>query len=98
MSVAAYGGILFVVIWSFLNLFSLYIMMKDKKRSQKNQWRVKEKTLWYCALLGGSIGVYIGMKIFRHKSQKPIFRYGIPLLIVVQMSAFITILITFSRF
>lgn len=46
-------------------------------------YRIKEKTLFGLSLIGGSIGAYIGMKTFRHKTLKNSFKYGIPFLIII---------------
>ncbi len=40
-------------------------------------------------LLGGSIGSYVGMKIFRHKTKHSKFKYGIPFIILVQLCIFL---------
>lgn len=48
-------------------------MYIDKKKAIKHEWRIKEKTLFILALLGGFIGSYIGMKTFRHKTKHKIF-------------------------
>ncbi|BAQ36386.1 hypothetical protein CBB2_3383 [Clostridium botulinum] len=41
------------------------------------------------ALLGGSIGSYVGMKIFRHKTKHSKFKYGIPFIILIQLCIFL---------
>ncbi len=40
-------------------------------------------------LLGGSIGSYVGMKIFRHKTKHFKFKYGIPFIILIQLCIFL---------
>ena len=67
----------------FINDFKFLIFGIDKYRAIKNMYRIKEKTLFGLSLIGGSIGAYIGMKTFRHKTLKNSFKYGIPFLIII---------------
>ena len=60
-------------------------MYIDKKKAIKGKWRIKESTLLMLALVGGSIGAIIGMYAFHHKTQKPRFFLGIPIIIVLQI-------------
>jgi len=57
----------------------------DKKRSIRSKWRIPEATLLTFALLGGSVGCLLGMKIFRHKTLKPLFSIGIPVILGLQI-------------
>ena len=49
--------------------------------------RIPEKTLFLLSLLGGSAGALLGMRIFHHKTRKWYFRFGIPLLLILQGAA-----------
>ena len=55
-------------------------MLIDKRRAKRNLWRIPESTLMTIAALGGSFGALIGMNIFHHKTKKPLFSIGVPLL------------------
>ena len=57
----------------------------DKRRSIRSKWRIPETTLLTYALLGGSVGCLLGMQIFRHKTQKPLFSIGVPVILVAQI-------------
>ena len=57
----------------------------DKLKARRNQWRIPESTLLLLAMIGGSIGAWIGLKVWRHKTLHKKFKYGIPLIIVVQI-------------
>jgi len=57
----------------------------DKRRSARAKWRIPEATLMTLALMGGSIGCLLGMKIFRHKTLKPLFSIGIPVILLLQV-------------
>lgn len=59
-------------------------MLVDKKRSINNEWRIQEKKLFFISIIGGSIGSYIGMYCFRHKTKHLKFTLGIPIIIFVQ--------------
>lgn len=52
----------------------------DKRRAKTGGWRVRERTLWLTALLGGGPGALLGMGVFRHKTRHAAFRIGFPLL------------------
>ena len=60
-------------------------MYIDKEKAKKHKWRISENTLIILALLGGSIGSFIGMNKFRHKTKHIKFKYGIPLIIIFQI-------------
>ncbi|HBF4162456.1 TPA: DUF1294 domain-containing protein, partial [Clostridioides difficile] len=49
-----------------------------------HKWRIKEATLMYIAVIGGSIGSMIGMYSFRHKTKHIKFTFGIPFIIFLQ--------------
>ena len=66
-------------------------MLIDKIKARKNLWRIPEVTLFLTAILGGSIGCLMGMRLFRHKTLHPQFSIGIPVIIALQ--AVLTILI-----
>lgn len=53
-----------------INLLSLAAMFVDKKRAQKNQWRIPEAQLHLLECLGGWVGSWIAQIRFRHKTQK----------------------------
>ena len=68
-----------------INVIAFLAMFIDKKKAEKNKWRIKESTLLILALIGGSIGAITGMYVFHHKTQKPRFFLGIPIIIVLQI-------------
>lgn len=63
-----------------MTIVGLIIMKVDKIKAQKQQWRVKESTLFLVSLLGGSLGTWAGMYIFRHKTKHWYFVVGMPLI------------------
>ena len=59
-------------------------MYYDKECAKSNQWRIPEKLLFEIALIGGGIGGTLGMFRFRHKTKHTHFRYGFPIIAVVE--------------
>jgi uncharacterized membrane protein YsdA (DUF1294 family) len=68
-----------------LNLITFIIYGIDKFKAKKAKWRIPESTLILLALLGGSIGAWLGIKAWRHKTQHAKFYIGIPLIITGQI-------------
>ena len=58
----------------------------DKLKAKKGKWRISESTLLLFAVIGGSIGAWLGMKAWHHKTMHKKFRYGLPLIILLQFS------------
>lgn len=69
-----------------INAVGFVFMLVDKRRAQKNLWRISESTLLTMAILGGSIGSFAGMRLFHHKTRKPKFSIGIPVIIILQFA------------
>jgi uncharacterized membrane protein YsdA (DUF1294 family) len=61
----------------------------DKLKAMKNKWRIPEATLLLLAVTGGSIGAFLGMVVWHHKTMHKKFKYGIPLIIVLQLGLFL---------
>ena len=58
----------------------------DKYKAKRGLWRISEATLLLLAVVGGSLGALLGMRIWRHKTQHAKFRYGLPLIILAQIA------------
>lgn len=58
-----------------VNIILFFLIFIDKKKAIKHKWRIKEKTLFTLFLLGGFIGGFLSMKLFRHKTKKPKFYF-----------------------
>ena len=77
-----------MIIYSFiaiLNVITFLIYAIDKWKAKKNRWRIPESILLLLAVLGGSIGALMGMKIWHHKPMHKKFKYGIPLIMILQI-------------
>ena len=68
-----------------INIASFLLFGLDKSLAKQRMWRIPEAVLLGISLLGGSLGAYAGMHTFRHKTRKPAFRVGIPVIIAAQM-------------
>lgn len=75
-----------------INLIGFILMAIDKSKARRSKWRIPEATLFLFAIFGGSLGSLLGMKVFRHKTQKPAFYIGMPLILVIQVVAILVIL------
>lgn len=58
----------------------------DKYKAKKAKWRISEATLLLLAVLGGSIGAWMGMKVWHHKTMHKKFKYGIPAILLMQIA------------
>ena len=68
-----------------LNLITFIIYGIDKFKAKKAKWRISEATLILLAVIGGSIGAWLGLQVWRHKTQHKKFFIGIPVIMAVQM-------------
>ena len=76
----------FIAAYLFIiNAVGFLLMLADKRKAQKNKWRIPESTLMATAALGGSIGVLGGMYTVRHKTKHLKFTMGVPLILAAQI-------------
>lgn len=76
-----------------INAAGLFLMLADKRKAVSGRRRIPEAKLLSVALLGGSLGVLIGMRLFRHKTRKERFALGVPLLLCLQIAIGIALFI-----
>lgn len=58
----------------------------DKLKARHHRWRIPEATLLLLALIGGSLGAWLGMHLWHHKTLHLKFRYGIPAILLAQIT------------
>ena len=75
-----------------LNLITFIIYGIDKFKAKKAKWRISEATLILLAVIGGSIGAWLGLQVWHHKTQHKKFYIGIPMILTLQVIATIYIL------
>ena len=80
-----------------VNLTAFVLMGLDKRRARRERWRIPEKTLFFPAVLGGSVGAIAGMYLFRHKTRHWYFRLGLPALLLLQVGLALFVLRRFSQ-
>ena len=69
-----------------INIVSFFLYGIDKYKAKKGRWRISEATLLMMAVIGGSIGAWAGMRLWHHKTMHKKFKYGIPIIIIMQVS------------
>lgn len=68
-----------------INIIGFFAMGIDKAKAKMKAWRIPEKTLLGFAVAGGGIGVLLGMQTFRHKTKHWYFKYGVPVILIVEI-------------
>ena len=79
--------LMIIIYLIIMNCIAFALMGIDKDKARKGAWRIPEKSLFLSAILGGSIGAILGMQTFRHKTQHWYFKYGMPLILILQIVA-----------
>ena len=69
-----------------INILTFIVYDIDKRKAEKGSWRISEATLLMLAAIGGSIGALFGMRVWHHKTLHKKFRYGIPLILLMQIA------------
>ena len=69
-----------------INVATFFTYGLDKWKAKKSLWRIRESSLLMLAVLGGSIGAWLGMKVWHHKTMHKKFKYGVPLIILAQIA------------
>ena len=69
-----------------INAVSFVAYGIDKLKAKKGKWRIPEATLLLLAVAGGSIGAWMGMKVWHHKTLHKKFRYGVPAILFLQLA------------
>ena len=76
----------------FINIITFFLYGVDKWKAQRVRWRIPESVLLGMAAIGGSVGAWLGMQVWRHKTQHAKFRYGVPIILIVQVALLVWIL------
>lgn len=77
-----------------VNISGFFMMGVDKWKAKNRRWRIAEKTFFLVGIIGGSLGCWLGMYVFRHKTLHWYFVVGMPLIFVIQ--AVLILIITFN--
>ena len=78
------------LIYSWLavaNIIAFFMYGIDKLKAKHRRWRIPEATLLGIAAIGGSLGAFAGMQIFRHKTKHLRFQILVPLFLLLHIVA-----------
>jgi uncharacterized membrane protein YsdA (DUF1294 family) len=78
--------ILLLAVYAGINFFSFFLMLDDKKRARQEDMRISEGKLLFAAICFGALGIWLGMFVAHHKTQKMIFFIGVPLALLQNLS------------
>ena len=73
------------LIYFIINSITFIIFALDKLYAIKKKWRYKVATLLGLCFFGGALGGFLAMNLFHHKTNKKIFAFGVPLMLIVQI-------------
>ena len=79
-----------------VNIVTFLLYGIDKYKAKKGKWRISETTLLLMAAIGGSIGAWVGMRLWHHKTMHKKFKYGIPVIIILQVALAVYLLTNFE--
>ena len=74
-----------LTVYAMVNVIAFTLYGMDKRRAKKNLWRIRERTLLLATGLFGGVGAWLGMKVFRHKTQHMVFKVLVPVMAIAQM-------------
>lgn len=69
-----------------INVVTFLVYGIDKWKAKQSKWRISEATLLLLAIIGGSVGAWLGMKTWHHKTMHKKFKYGLPLILLAQIA------------
>ena len=75
-----------IIILLVINVITFLTYGIDKRKAKHDKWRIPEATLLLLAVLGGSIGAWLGMKAWHHKTMHLKFKYGVPAIFSLEMA------------
>lgn len=78
--------IYFLYYLGIINVITFLVYGIDKLKAKKGKWRIPEATLLLLAVIGGSIGAWLGINVWHHKTMHKKFKYGIPLILIIQVA------------
>jgi len=79
-------------LWIYLaiiNMMAFLVTASDKHAAKKQRRRIRERTLMLLAAVGGAGGVFLAMQLCRHKTKKPLFFIGVPLILLLWVAAIV---------
>lgn len=84
-----------IIILTIINIITFIVYGIDKQKAKKGCWRISEATLLLLAAIGGSIGAWCGMMIWRHKTKHWKFKIGVPLIFLLQFALLVYVYVKY---
>lgn len=83
-----------ILLWYLagINVLTFLIYCIDKLKARERWWRIPEATLLLLAAIGGSVGAWAAMYTMRHKTRHKKFKYGVPVILLLQIAAGVLLL------
>ncbi|HCW74472.1 DUF1294 domain-containing protein [Proteiniclasticum sp.] len=75
-----------------INTITVFIMQSDKRKARSHSWRIPESLMLTLSLFGGAIGTLLGMELFRHKTKHIKFKFGVPIIIIINLVVYYLVL------
>ena len=91
MNINGFGQLL-LIYFVAINVATFFTYGIDKWKAKRDKWRIRESALLLLAALGGSIGAWLGMKVWHHKTLHKKFKYGVPAIILLQIALVVFLL------
>mgnify|MGYP004457809281 CR=1 FL=1 len=74
-----------------INILGFFLILIDKIKARKKEWRIRENSLIFLAIIGAGPGELISMLMFHHKTKKNKFIILIPIIIIVQIIIYLNV-------
>ena len=74
------------IVYLMLNVIAFSLFGLDKQRAKRGLWRIRESALLAVIWLMGGVGAWLGMRLFRHKTQKRRFVISANVAYVLQLA------------
>ena len=84
-----------VLYLEFINVLTFLLYGIDKWKSKRSRWRIPESVLLGLAAVGGSVGAWLGMRVWCHKTQHKKFRYGVPAILLAQIVLLVWVVVNY---
>ena len=86
---------LFLIYIAVINVVAFVVYGIDKWKARRGRWRIPESTLLLLAAVGGSLGAWLGIRVWHHKTMHRKFTIGVPVIIVLQLALAVYLVLNF---
>ena len=81
-----------------ISILSVFVTIKDKAAAKADERRIPEKALFFLAIMGGSLAMFITMRKIRHKTRHAKFMFGIPAIMLLQVAIIVAFFYLWGKF